>query len=228
LSDIVVVAPLQMAGGVTVSPDPVTANRTTWITAAPIGGFAPVSIDWVGLPQGCLVRGTATLECTPLLAGNFRVTAVATDALGEHALANTSLQVNPVPSLVESGMVQNRCANPTLLVVNANVSGGTPPFALNWSFSDGFMAPTTPIVTDVLPANWRGPLTVGLAAVDATGARAWTSHTYGGSNFACPGGGGAGPSVLPAVLLVLGVTAAAVGVATFVIARFRKNRLGRR
>ncbi len=113
-------------------PSVVDAGQTAWlVTNASETGGAALSYSYSGLPPGCPLSNQSAIECTPTVAGSYRVQVTATDPMGYSGWQATILQVNPTfsgaavsatPGVLDAGQ-------PLSLMVTA--TGGTAP----WSFS---------------------------------------------------------------------------------------------
>ncbi|MCI4363932.1 MAG: hypothetical protein L3K13_06500 [Thermoplasmata archaeon] len=71
------------------------AGGTTLLSVLAAGGSSSFSYVYGGLPTGCASANTTNLSCRPTGAGNFTVTATATDSVGGKANATLSLKVTP-------------------------------------------------------------------------------------------------------------------------------------
>ncbi len=74
------------------SPSIVEGGGATFEVSV-VGGTAPFTIGYSGLPAGCTSADTTTLECVPTVSGNFTIVVNATDALGVSSLAEANLTV---------------------------------------------------------------------------------------------------------------------------------------
>jgi ferredoxin-NADP reductase len=57
------------------------------------GGLGPLTYAYGGLPFGCSSQDSATLTCTPTVAGTYSITVVVTDAASRTTSAAVSLTV---------------------------------------------------------------------------------------------------------------------------------------
>jgi len=78
----------------------VYANATDNLSVHASGGEAPYSYAWTGLPSSCSSENSASIACTPAVAGTSNVTVTVTDGLGRSAEVNGTL-------VVEIGSAQN-------------------------------------------------------------------------------------------------------------------------
>ncbi|MCI4356056.1 MAG: hypothetical protein L3K18_02775 [Thermoplasmata archaeon] len=58
------------------------------------GGTTPLSIEYFGLPTGCVTDDSPVVDCKPSSIGTFNVTALVTDAIGGSIQASTQVTVN--------------------------------------------------------------------------------------------------------------------------------------
>ncbi|HEY6238236.1 MAG TPA: hypothetical protein VIZ68_03515, partial [Thermoplasmata archaeon] len=80
------------------TPSTVIVNEPTNLFVSVVGGRAPLSYSYDGLPTGCPNANRVPLGCTPTEVGNFSVTVTVTDAAGRTSVATTALTVVPAPS----------------------------------------------------------------------------------------------------------------------------------
>jgi YVTN family beta-propeller protein len=123
----------------TASPSAVDVGQSVQILLGYAGGAGPDTIVYTGLPTGCRSADQSTLECSPLVDGNFTINATITDAFGISTNATTHLTVAPGLTL---GVVLTPGPSPALdvgeiLAGVANATGGTPIYSYAWSFGDG-------------------------------------------------------------------------------------------
>ncbi len=203
-----------------VAPQATTdVNLTLDLSAAVIGGAGPVTGTWTfGDGTGSdLVNTTHAWQ----RAGLYQVNYTATDALGIEAKSSLGVLVDPVIS--GSFLVTPESSSPvvgTVFDFNASLTGGTPGYAVIWSFGDGSNA-TGLNVTHAYGS--AGSYTVEVVAYDSVGGSFSESisdvDVGSGPAPAAPlFGGGFGPSFLLGI--VLGGTVAAV--ALFLAERSRR------
>lgn len=141
-----------------------TATVTANLTAPGSGG--PYSYLWEGLPAGCSGRETQTVSCVLTVPGPGVVSVEVTDGngfrVGSPAVAWFTNPPLADPSVVLGGPSEVGAAT-TLF---AEVSGGTGPYAVLWTFADGSTAQGT-AVTHVFRTT--GVQTVEVSVEDATG-----------------------------------------------------------
>lgn len=128
------VYPDPVVGPPTASPSIIDAGQTVNFTSAvPVGGLAPFSYRWNGLPSGCVSSATSRDTCTPGRGGLFNISVSLTDANGYVVnspklayLVNSTLSVNLTASAPTVDVGQT-------LVFSTSVSFGSPPFSYVWS-----------------------------------------------------------------------------------------------
>ncbi len=127
------VAPPLSVGPYSASPALLDVGQTTTLSAPATGGTPPLTWTFGGLPTGCASSDQPTITCTPLEPGRFPVSVQVSDATG--ASLNGTLQFTVDGALRVSGI--DAPVGPLvagfIVTVNANVSGGTGPFNVNWS-----------------------------------------------------------------------------------------------
>ncbi len=127
-----ILATVPTVSSIGLRPSVVDAGQTAWlVTNASETGGAALSYSYSGLPPGCPLSNQSAIECTPTVAGSYRVQVTATDPRGYSGWQATILQVNPTfseaamsatPGVLDAGQ-------PLSFAVTA--TGGTAP----WSFS---------------------------------------------------------------------------------------------
>lgn len=160
----VVVAPVA-------SPDPVEVGAPLSLSAVVVGGAAPLSVVWSGLPAGCASADAVSLSCTPTTSGNFGVKVTVSDANGAVFTSPTlALSVlTPPPKLTVSATATPPSgAAPLQVQFQATVQGGAPPVVLSWNFGDGVRG------VGVSPLHTYGGAGPYLAEV-------WANDSQGGS-----------------------------------------------
>jgi hypothetical protein len=89
--------------GFVASPETVSEGNATYLNGTVLGGTAPITFNFTGLPAGCASIDALSLECVPTVAGTFNVTFHAKDAGGRTSEKSTTLTVTetggakPVP-----------------------------------------------------------------------------------------------------------------------------------
>ncbi|HYK94051.1 MAG TPA: YncE family protein, partial [Thermoplasmata archaeon] len=119
------------------SPAALTFGGTTTLRTLAIGGTAPLTYAYSGLPAGCVGSNASTIACTPQSNGTFQISVTVTDAVGRSVAAWTNLSVQPLyvaPPLVDGFFA----GPPSMYVGNVTtfytvVSGGLAPLRYAYS-----------------------------------------------------------------------------------------------
>lgn len=161
-----------------VSPTTVTRGSPVHFLAVGANGTLPYSYKYLGLPPGCGSGNTPTLTCTPgsTATGPYIVGVSITDAAGKYQNATTNLSVNPTPGFASF------VARPATLDVGqtftlyANTTGGTAPFAFNYSGLPAGCSSTNASVLTCSP----GASSTGLHSIFVTVRDSfnWSATTY--------------------------------------------------
>jgi hypothetical protein len=130
----------------TVFSDPVvnlTANREAFdaeqvvtLTASPSLGSGGYFYAWSGLPSGCSGI-TATIVCSPGLAGNYSVTVKVTDSNGVTSPQTVIHLVVAAPLSVDLSATPDSPTAGQAVTVTSNATGGTGTITYAWAFGDG-------------------------------------------------------------------------------------------
>lgn len=189
-------------------------NLTVGVVAS--GGDGNYSFTWSGLPPGCPAAPTPILRCLPVAAGIYSVEVKVAD--GHGLLATAGAKVSVFRSLSASVVVgpERDCGGPSPVVLAANVSGGSSPFNVTWTFGDGSAPGNGSPVNHTYPGP--GQYVVQVAVADAAGSVAQAQMQVNLTGLGCPSGapsgwfglGPAGELLLLGGLLV--AVAGAVGV----------------
>jgi hypothetical protein len=122
---------------VSAEPAPVDVGRTTALSLLAVGGFGPLTIQWMDLPAGCGSANASALNCTPTAASSTEVFVRATDPAGEVVNSSpTVLVVDAGPSVTFSATPPAGVA-PLEVGFAAVVQGGTGTISVAWEFGDG-------------------------------------------------------------------------------------------
>lgn len=117
--------------------------------------------------------GSSTSTTRSFPVGDYRTVAVVTDANGNATIAwgYVSVQAPPVvPPLAAAAQVQNVGAPPSLSATfQANISGGAPPYSIEWTFGDGAVGSSRNAAPVTHPYETPGTYVVGLSARDSAG-----------------------------------------------------------
>ena len=125
----------------TANPATVSLGGSTHISTVVSGGTIPYTYTYRGLPSGCSSTAAA-FSCTPTTTGSYLLAVVVTDANGTRANASTQLAVtgaNGTSQLaIQVATSPSPASGPAPLAVSfkATVSGGNPPYGVNWNFGD--------------------------------------------------------------------------------------------
>ena len=165
-----VVPPLSVAG-VTINRTATDVGQPISITGTASGGDGPLLYLYAGLPPGCSSAEASAVTCRPGATGTYPVIFGVRDALGASAQGESTVQVNPLPS-VASVVLSNR--TPVAgggLSITTTIVGGTAPFAFGYAGLPWGCAPSTGAAvqcTAVLAGNYSVVVTV----TDAVGVTA--------------------------------------------------------
>ncbi len=82
-----------------------TVGESVTFTVSVSGGTAPLSYNWVGLPQGCISADAPTVTCVPKVTGVSTVSVTVTDGAGVHtSSAAISVTVTKGPAPAATGL----------------------------------------------------------------------------------------------------------------------------
>ena len=202
--------------GAQADPSPITVGLPENFSARVVGGTAPITIFYRGLPPGCPPSALLPMACKVTSAGAYTVTIVATDSDGIVAQTPVSVDVNPLPAIASFGGVPTTIVlgNSTTLSVSAHGGTGTLRYAYA-GLPPGCASRNTSALTCV-PTK-VGNYTVTVSAADSlgvTGTKAVTIHVLPVPSGAPPsarGGPGLGSSALwvaAAVVIALAILTA--------------------
>lgn len=138
-------------------------------TGAPVWGTAPYLLLWA-FGDGGLAAGAGPSHVYTRT-GSYRVNLTATDSLGGLTSASVLVTVNPLPSLRPSAPLALVPVGQSLQF-EAAPSGGTAPYAIQWTFGDGSTAAGG--IANHSYAN-NGSFTATATLTDAVGWVAYTS-----------------------------------------------------
>jgi YVTN family beta-propeller protein len=132
-SAVYVVGDVPSLRALNVSPDPGEVGVATEIVVQGAGGTAPYSVQFSGLPPGCPGLDSFALLCTPLVSGNFTVTATLTDAHGFPVLGSAGFPVAPALTLIAVLAVPGEIDQGSSSVISGDVAGGVPPLSYSYA-----------------------------------------------------------------------------------------------
>ena len=150
-------------------PSTLTLGGVAQFNVTLLPGHFPVTYSYAGLPSGCASTNVGGWSCTPRVSGTFPLNVTVTDILGVSVFALATLTINP--SLVATALA----ASATVLDVGQSVTlttqwtGGTAPFAYNYSGLPGGCATSNSPTLACAPTS-TGPYSVQVAVEDADGA----------------------------------------------------------
>lgn len=123
-----------VAGPVAISPASGIADfgQSAHLGVTPSSGTEPYTVNWVGLPSGCIVASGVNVTCAPTITGDFAVHAVVTDAIGVVTLsANATIIVLPDPT-ASIVLAAGSALQDASVAFGSTVSGGAAPFTFKW------------------------------------------------------------------------------------------------
>jgi hypothetical protein len=100
----------------------------------PVGGTSPYAFSYAGLPRGCAaVALSASVSCTPSLAGTYLVTVTVVDALGQTMIGSGPLVVHHDPSATLSVASGSPTTLGNSLDLQANATYGSGGFTYSYT-----------------------------------------------------------------------------------------------
>jgi YVTN family beta-propeller protein len=150
------------------TPGIVDIGFHTFLNATVGGGTAPLAFNYSGLPTGCLSQDVASLECTPMVMGNFDVRVLVKDALNVSVQAFATLIVESHLTFVSASVTPSTIDEGNLTVLSMTVSGGISPVSYSYAgIPTGCASNDSPAI--VCTPGETGAFTVHFFAVDAAG-----------------------------------------------------------
>lgn len=153
-------------------PGTLAVNTTTFLQVVASGGRGPLSYAYVGLPPGCASINTSTLPCAPTRTGSYGVSALVSDAAGDHAGVRAILEVIAGGAVLPE--VSAFVATPSRVTVNDTltlfvaVGGGSLPFRYAFTgLPPGCASVDGPVL--VCSPTSPGNFSVGVNVTDADG-----------------------------------------------------------
>jgi|GEM_PF-1626482 len=173
--------PLLVNATVTVAPDPaisafgatpavVTRGAPTNISVVAGSGTGTLTYHYTLLPPGCTSANQPWITCTPggSASGSYTPTVTVTDQVGYAVAENTTLLVNPTPSLASVVAAPETLDVGQSLTLWANATGGTAPLTYVYAgLPTGCASVDAPTVSCVPTAG--GPAAVTVSVTDAFG-----------------------------------------------------------
>lgn len=215
---------------VALTADPLILDEqaTLLVQATPLGGVAPYSYRWEGLPAGCSGADAPTISCTPESTGTYLVSVLAADGASESSYQALPLTVNLPLFGRLTATSPSSCDGPYVAHFDAAIQGGTPDLTYNWTLGDGAFSTEGPSLEHSYAAP--GAYHVTLVVNDSTDGQAVLSTDVSAVR-ACPSGGGGSSfapipgTIAPFVAIALVVAAGAAGVVWLSIrGRSRRRR----
>jgi Divergent InlB B-repeat domain len=147
------------------SPSQFDLGLSTSLLLAVADGVGPFSYQYLGLPAGCGSSNSTLITCTPSAAGRSIVEAQATDALGESAYANVTVDVSVAPSITAFVATPSTVTQGVVTVLTVTVSGGSGPFSFVYGgLPTGCTSASTATLTCVPGAS--GAFAINVTATD--------------------------------------------------------------
>ena len=145
-------------------------GQTVTFSVTVSGGSAPLTYTWSGLPAGCVSGDSATLTCSPTVAGPSTVSVNVTDANGVTGMSNAvklvvSPRLSPGSIALSSGILD--LGQTTNLTVT--VSGGSGGLSYQWTGLPSGCAAANKATVDCTPTT-AGTAWVSVAVTDSNGA----------------------------------------------------------
>ena len=172
------VAGTPAVGGVSItsftpSVNPVTVGSLTVFNTVATGGTTPYSYAYSGLPTSCGGGNTASLNCTPTVAGNYTVSVTVTDAASKTASSSTTLTVTPQvstpPTITSFTATPNPVTAGSATSLTAVVTGGTQPYSYVYTgLPPGCTSASSATIS--CTSNTAGNYSVGVTVTDAKSA----------------------------------------------------------
>ncbi len=182
-----------------------------------VGGVAPITFNWTGLPPGCAGADRPLLSCSPSQKGAYVIVAEAVDSTGASVSADFALQVLPPLSAVAAGTSAGGCGAPWVVNFTSTVVGGKAPVSYLWQFGDGSSS------TSSQPEHsYDRPIAsgVGLEVTDSLGASVVANATLPAFT-SCPASAGSGA---PTLLVGLGAASVVAAAAVGILLALRRRR----
>ncbi|MCI4336658.1 MAG: hypothetical protein L3K17_05615 [Thermoplasmata archaeon] len=196
--------------GFDASPANLTLGSRTLLDVSTVGGTAPLSYSYAGLPVGCATQSIPLLPCQPSGAGNYSVSVNVSDAAGDGVLGFATVHVAAAGGH-GAPLVSSFAAAPSALVLGNTTNltvvatGATP---LSYAFS-GLPAGCVSANSSTLSCT---PTSTGTYSVTVVVLDVHHNATSVATNVTVyPAGGGAGLAVRafttsPGTVLVNGTT----------------------
>jgi ABC-type Fe3+-hydroxamate transport system substrate-binding protein len=117
------------------SPNPIVNGSQVKWTVDVTGGKPPYAFRYAGLPQGCASGNSATLSCTPALAGYYTIAVTVSDSASHSASGTAALTVKPVAGITVSSFqpTSSSITNGTTVTFSVSASGGIAPYTYTYT-----------------------------------------------------------------------------------------------
>jgi hypothetical protein len=174
-------SPLRLAA-FNADPSSVTVGSTSVLSVTTVGGFAPLSWVYTGLPKGCVTSDLPSISCVPTATGAFQINVSVRDSEGNTVVANTTLTVTAAPifsaSLAVAPSVTVDVAVPVTLTIQGE--NGVLPITVSF-FAPGDCARTftwtttrSTTITCTAPST-SGRYSLNITLTDALGRTAYSN-----------------------------------------------------
>ena len=155
-------------------PNTTDVGRPLEFEATPLHGVPPFQWTYSGLPAGCGSVSLENFSCTPTETGPFTASVTVTDSTREKAASNTSLFVNPAPS-VNASITPGSVTLHGAFVIEFEITGGTGPFTAGVGPDPAAACTATNSTRFDCTAESTGSVNLNVSILDAAGAHANTS-----------------------------------------------------
>jgi hypothetical protein len=145
----------------------IDADHNTTVSATIVGGTPPLQVVWEGGNLNCPLQNSTFTVCAPMRAGSYNLTVAASDADPQYA-RSYPLAVTVSPPLNANITGPSSVTVGAGVTFTANASGGTPPYAFDYSGLPSGCSVTNQATFSCNP-NSTGQFTVRLSVTDAAG-----------------------------------------------------------
>lgn len=114
------------------SPSTIHVGDTVAFQLRVVGGLAPFTVNYSGLPSGCLGGDVVTFDCSLEVAGVSVVRANVADSGGLSRSANVTVGVWPLPRIAAFSVSPNVLEVGDTLSLRASIIGGAPPVSIRY------------------------------------------------------------------------------------------------